>query len=61
MAKQKGLFKPCGICYGRGVMRKGSRYVKCLCGRLTDSRGAALLAKQKKLDDRFRELKDKGW
>jgi hypothetical protein len=57
----KRLYKPCGICFGRGVMRKGARYVKCSCGRLVDSRGAKLLGKQKKLDERYQELKDKGW
>lgn len=59
--KQRSLYKPCGICYGRGVKKQGIRWVKCPCGRLMDSRGASLLAKQKKLDDRYQELKDKGW
>ena len=61
MTKQKSLFKPCGICFGRGVMKQGTRWVKCICGRFTDSRGEALLAKQEKLDKRYQELKDKGW
>jgi len=61
ITQPKRLYKACGICFGRGVKKEKSRWVHCPCGRLVDSRGAALLAKQKKLDAQYQELKRKGW
>lgn len=51
----------CAKCDGRGIIREtAGRYVRCDCGRLPDSKGAALLAKQEKLDKRLEEIRLKG-
>jgi hypothetical protein len=62
MKKGQGL-PWCKACYGRGVKRDkaSQRYVHCHCGRLVDSRGAKLLADQKRLDDRYETILTKGF
>jgi hypothetical protein len=51
----------CPLCRGTGVRKLDSQYVKCQCGRLPNSVGAARLAKQERLIERFNTIKEKGW
>jgi hypothetical protein len=60
--------KWCKVCYGRGVMRvrvggttRLGAYVRCVCGRLPDSRGQKLMADQEALQKRLEEVKRGTW
>lgn len=44
------------------VRRANMPYVRCHCGRMPNSHGQALLAKQERLENRLRDLKEgKSW
>ncbi len=51
----------CGRCFNKGIVRIGSQYVNCHCGRTVNATGAALLAKQERLRKRWEEIKEGKW
>jgi hypothetical protein len=53
----------CRICFGQGIVRnkESKRWSRCPCGRYPNSTATFKLAKQKMLDERYKELKEKGW
>lgn len=57
VVRQKAV-GPDGTPLGRG---QDGRWVRCDCGRMPDSRGAAKLAQQKRLDERLAEIEKRGW
>ena len=62
---KKNTMTLCNRCFGRGVMRLrarnlhpwAERYAPCQCGREPDSHGAAVLAEQRRLRERYEALR----
>lgn len=51
----------CHECKGTGVKKIENTYHRCECGRLPNANGAARLAKQHRLTERLREVKEGRW
>lgn len=55
----------CKMCFGKGVRnvgtKKGPRYERCTCGRLTTADGERLMSKQLILELRLKEIVERGW